>query len=192
MFHTAGAPPSKGSAILANIGCTANTSNALRKEAAAKSVNAPPTAGGEDGSADDVIDEWWSGIATKSTASNTISRSSFHRHSVYQGWASLNPRCSVRTTVFSTATYTSGAKPLPYQEKRRGQRYPNGGLTCPRNKYRSFTIKVATFHPGPIVARSYQRKWNTAFHKSQRFQNPQLSQCSALASGWRGRRLFDP
>ncbi len=32
--HTAGAPPSRGSTILANIGCTANSSAALTKIAA--------------------------------------------------------------------------------------------------------------------------------------------------------------
>ena len=34
--HTAGAPPSRGSTILVNIGCTANSSAALRKIAAVK------------------------------------------------------------------------------------------------------------------------------------------------------------
>ena len=37
--HTAGAPPSRGSTILVNIGCTANSSVALKKIADVKTTS---------------------------------------------------------------------------------------------------------------------------------------------------------
>ena len=42
--HTAGDPPSCGSTILVNIGCTANRSAALRKIAVVKAASSGPNA----------------------------------------------------------------------------------------------------------------------------------------------------